>query len=52
MQDEARLYCYKIDKRTGDVTPNIVDDFNHRWDAVRYALQPLIKKRDLIFEIL
>jgi len=52
MQDEARLYSYKIDKRTGDVQPEIVDDFNHRWDAVRYALQPIIKQKSIIFESL
>jgi len=42
MQEEARLYSYKVDKRTGDIQPVIKDDNNHRWDAVRYALQPLI----------
>ena len=42
MQEEARLYSYKVDKRTGDIQPVILDDNNHRWDAVRYALQPLI----------
>lgn len=52
MQEEARLYSYKIDKRTGDVLPEIVDDFNHRWDAVRYALQPMIKQMSIIFESL
>jgi phage terminase large subunit len=29
--------------RTGDVLPDIVDAHNHIWDAVRYALAPLIK---------
>lgn len=43
MQDEARLYKYKVDKASGDVLPDIVDKNNHRWDAVRYALGPLIK---------
>ena len=42
MQQEARLYSYKIDKN-GDVTDKIEDDYNHRWDAVRYALGPMIK---------
>jgi phage terminase large subunit len=42
MQEEARLYSYAVDKRTGDIQPVIIDDNNHRWDAVRYALQPLI----------
>ena len=41
--DEARHYSYKVDERTGDVLPEIVDAHNHIWDAVRYALAPLIK---------
>ncbi|MFN3886127.1 MAG: PBSX family phage terminase large subunit [Aquabacterium sp.] len=43
---EARLWSYKVDKLTGDVLPELVDAHNHWWDAVRYALQPLIRKRD------
>jgi phage terminase large subunit len=49
MQEEARLYSYKIDKRTGDITDKIEDDHNHRWDAVRYALGPLIKSDGFVF---
>lgn len=44
-KQEATLYAYKIDKRTGDVLPDIVDKHNHVWDAVRYALAPLIQAR-------
>jgi len=42
--EEARLYSYKIDKRSGDVLPDVVDAHNHVWDAVRYALAPLIRQ--------
>jgi phage terminase large subunit len=50
-QDEARLYSYKVDRLTGDVLPVLVDAHNHVMDAVRYALEPMIKKRnDIIFE--
>lgn len=42
LAEEARLYSYKVDARTGDVLPVIVDRYNHGWDAVRYALEPLI----------
>lgn len=42
-QREARLYSYKVDRLTGDVLPVVVDAHNHFWDAVRYALAPLIK---------
>ncbi len=42
---EAMLYRHKVDQRTGDVLPAIVDAHNHGWDAVRYSLAPRIKKR-------
>jgi phage terminase large subunit len=41
--DEARLWSYKTDRLTGEVKPDLVDADNHCWDAVRYALEPLIK---------
>lgn len=44
-QLEAKLYCYKQDRLTEDVLPVIIDKHNHCMDAIRYALQPLIKKR-------
>ena len=40
---EARLWRYKVDARTGDVLPKLVDGNDHGWDATRYALAPLIK---------
>ena len=45
MLEESRTYSYKVDKRTGDILPKIEDENNHRWDAVRYALQPLITQK-------
>lgn len=42
---EARLWSYKVDDRSGDVLPVVVDRHNHVWDAVRYALGPLIRNR-------
>ncbi|PHS13481.1 MAG: PBSX family phage terminase large subunit [Blastopirellula sp.] len=45
MLEEARLYCYKVDKRSGEILPAIQDDHNHRWDALRYALGPMIKQQ-------
>jgi phage terminase large subunit len=44
MQEEARLYAYKVDRVTGDVLPILVDAHNHGWDAVRYGLEPMIKR--------
>lgn len=43
--EEATRYEYKTDRLTGDILPDIVDAFNHCWDAIRYALAPLIKKK-------
>lgn len=40
---ERRLYSFRIDKLSGDVLPVILDAHNHRWDATRYALEPLMK---------
>jgi len=45
MQEEARLYSYKIDRITKDVLPIIIDKYNHGWDSVRYSLSKLIKER-------
>jgi phage terminase large subunit len=40
---EANLYSYKVDQRTGDVLPVLVDKHNHGIDAIRYALGPFIR---------
>jgi phage terminase large subunit len=42
---EFRLYSRKVDKLSGDVLPDLVDANNHAIDALRYALEPLIRKR-------
>lgn len=47
--EEARLYSYKVHKQTGDILPQIKDDNNHCIDAIRYALQPLIKQSSFVF---
>lgn len=44
--EETRLYSYKVDRLTGDVLPILVDAWNHGIDALRYALAPLIQRRD------
>jgi phage terminase large subunit len=44
---ETRLYSYKVDRLSGDILPIIVDAHNHYMDALRYALNPLIKKRNV-----
>lgn len=45
MEQEAKLYRYATDRVTGDVLPKIIDAHNHGWDAVRYALDPMVRKR-------
>jgi len=42
--DEFRLYRYKIDRFSGDILPDIIDAHNHCIDAIRYALEPMIKR--------
>ncbi len=42
MRKEARMYSYKVDRLTGDVTSKVQDEHNHGWDAVRYGIQPMI----------
>jgi phage terminase large subunit len=48
--DEARHWSYKVDARTGDVLPQVADGSEHIWDAVRYALAPLIRARFIDYE--
>ena len=43
---EARLYSYKVDSNSGQVLDKIVDSHNHYIDALRYGLQPMIRKRE------
>jgi phage terminase large subunit len=42
---EARLWSYKIDRLTGDVKPDLMPGNDHCWDAVRYALGPIIRRQ-------
>ncbi len=41
--NECGLYSYKVDKNSGDILPIIVDKYNHYIDAIRYALNNMIK---------
>lgn len=49
---ETRLWSYKVDRLSGDVLPTLVDANNHCMDALRYALQPLIRRRNAGFQAL
>ena len=48
--NEFRLYSYKTDRLSGDILPVVVDAHNHYIDAIRYALEPLIKHRGKTFK--
>lgn len=41
---ESRLWSYKKDQLTGDVLPVLQDGNEHCWDAIRYGLEPMIKR--------
>ncbi len=45
MEQERRLYRYKVDPKTGEILPQIVDKHNHGWDAIRYSLDGYIQRR-------
>jgi phage terminase large subunit len=44
--EQARLWSFKVDRLSGDVLPTLVPGNDDIWDAVRYALQPLIARGD------
>ena len=43
--EEARLWRYKVDRLSGDVLPVLASGNEHCWDAARYALEPLIRRK-------
>ena len=46
--EEMRLYSYKVDKLTGDVLPIVIDAYNHYIDALRYAIEGVMRNRSII----
>jgi phage terminase large subunit len=42
--EEARLYSYKQDPKTGEVLPIVLDKHNHTIDAIRYSLDGYITR--------
>lgn len=43
--DEARMWKWKVDKLSGEITNVPVDKHNHIWDAARYALEPIMRRQ-------
>lgn len=39
MEQESRLYTWHVDKFTKKILDVPIDDYNHGWDAVRYATE-------------
>jgi len=42
--DECRLWSWKVDKLSGDILPRLADGHDHTIDAIRYALEPVIRR--------
>lgn len=40
---EAKLWSYKVDSKTLEILPDVVDKHNNIWDSIRYALSPMIR---------
>lgn len=51
-QEELLKYSYKVDRLTGEVLPIIVDKFNHYIDALRYAVEKVMKAKGSMLGIL
>lgn len=49
--EECEKYKHKVDKRSGDILPDIVDKFNHGPDGLRYAIAPIIKNERVDVEV-
>lgn len=45
--NEFRSYSYKVDRLSGDVLDAIVDKDNHYIDALRYALEKIMKSKTI-----
>lgn len=47
---EARLWSWKVDPKTKDILPEPVDKHNHIFDAVRYAVEPIMKRKKVAYD--
>lgn len=45
MQNEFKRYSFKVDRLTGAVLTTIVDKYNHYIDALRYAVEKVMKAK-------
>lgn len=51
VRGEFLSYSYKVDRLSGDILPTLVDSDNHWIDALRYALEPVMKRRKGFFDL-
>ena len=42
---ESRLWCYKKDRLTGDILPELIKKHDHCMDALRYSLEPVMRRQ-------
>ena len=49
---EARLWKYKRDRLTDDITTKLIDGNDHCWDAIRYALDQIIQNGNNLVALL
>lgn len=49
--EQATTYKYREDPATGDVLPDIIKGNDDYWDAIRYAIAPLIKSSKIRIHI-
>lgn len=45
---EFERYSFKVDRLSGEVLPVIVDSWNHYIDAIRYALEKVMRARESV----
>lgn len=50
VRGEFLAYSYKVDRQSGDILPVLVDANNHWIDALRYALEPVMKRKRSFFD--
>lgn len=50
--NEFIKYSYKVDKHSGDVTANIIDANNHAIDAIRYAVERIMRRSMANYKVL
>jgi Phage terminase large subunit len=51
-KQEFDNYSYKTDRLTGEVLTIIIDKWNHHIDALRYALEPIMKAKGSFLDLL